>query len=77
MMVVLILLMLLLLIDFGVRVMHHIFTVWYGNPNEITAQPAPTFDPSKPFYITVDPPIAAGDARSSTPAADAPSAVRP
>ena len=50
---------LILVIDFGVRVMHFILTVWYGDPNEQT-QPAPPsvnqYDPTKPFCITVNPP---------------------
>jgi hypothetical protein len=54
--------------DMVIRVMHHILIVWYGDPAE-SVQPVPKFDPSKPFYITVDPPLESSSAaaNSSTP----------
>ena len=66
---------LILVIDFGVRVMHFILTVWYGDPNE-QAQPAPPsvnpYDPTKPFYITVNPPVDNNSKQQSSTSSQAP-----
>lgn len=50
---------LLLLIDFSVRVMHHILLIWYPEPTPTQMQlpkPIKPLGPDEPYYITVDPP---------------------
>lgn len=57
--------LLVLAIDFGVRIIQRILTLWMEEESSV---PAPTTsDPDQPFYITVDPP-------ADTPKANAVSA---
>ena len=50
--VLLVLLLLVTLIDFGVRVMHHIMQIW--GYEEAPMQTVP-IEPDRPFYISVEP----------------------
>jgi hypothetical protein len=63
-MVLAIMLLLITAIDCGVRILHRMFIIWYGDPDAPLVQPPP-FDPSKPMFITVDP---APDAKPPTAA---------
>jgi hypothetical protein len=65
-MVLAIMLLLITSIDFGVRILHRMFIIWYGDPDAPLVQPAP-FDPSKPMFITVDPAQDAKTPKPSTP----------
>lgn len=48
---------LLLLIDFSVRVMHHILMMWYPEaPAQVQPRPVKPLGPNDPYYITVEPP---------------------
>ncbi len=60
--------LLFLAIDFAVRIIQHILEL-YGKQEASVPAPA-TFDPDKPFYITVDPQADASKAEAQTPPAD-------
>lgn len=66
MMVLITLVILTVAIDFSVRIMHHILTVWYGEQTAPQIKPPPRLDPNQPFYISVDPPSEVQSSAHST-----------